>query len=253
MPLLSRIAELMMLWFYRLLQVPPGIALLFALAMVLVIWARRHFDAACACGADMPLTRWVTGAEAAREILLATGFDNVLVERVRGAFADYYDPDVRTIRLSEVVYEATSITAASLAMLEVGHALQDARRDAPAPLGVRDAIAIICKLGTLTCALMGSLGLFLDMPVFLNAGLGMFGLLALTPMIGFRIEYNADHRARRALAMSALVASAQEDLATRILDAARWRSVSELLPRLRAAAWRRMRPNPPGPKAPATV
>ena len=66
----------------------------------------------------------MTGAETAQRILHATGLYDVRVERVEGTLSDHYDPRTKVVRLSEAVYDLTSIASIGVAAHECGHAIQ---------------------------------------------------------------------------------------------------------------------------------
>ena len=67
----------------------------------------------------------IKGADMARYILDKHGMYNVKVECVSGTLTDHYDPRTKVVRLSEDIYERTSIAAISVAAHECGHAIQD--------------------------------------------------------------------------------------------------------------------------------
>ena len=68
----------------------------------------------------------ITGAEAARQVLMNHNITNVAIVPVAGKMTDHFDPRTNTIRLSEGVYNATSIAAVGIAAHEAGHAVQHA-------------------------------------------------------------------------------------------------------------------------------
>lgn len=235
--------DLLLLWVYRLQEVPIWVWGIFLAALAFVFWARKRLDAACEAGARVPGPRGLAGADVAREILRLTDMEHVAVARVRGLFEDYYDSDTRTIRLSESVYDESTLTAACFAAHEVGHALQDGRRDAPAPLGLRDAVGFVHRLGIPTWIILVLIGLVLDIRFMLAGGLLLFAALTLIPFVTARLDLDARHRARRAASMATLIDAQTEALQSRVLDAIFWRATAATLPRLQPPAWRRIRPN----------
>ena len=60
----------------------------------------------------------VTGAEAARRVLLANGITYLRIERIAGDLTDHYDPKEDVIRLSQKVYDSASIAAVGVACHE---------------------------------------------------------------------------------------------------------------------------------------
>ena len=75
--------------------------------------------------------RNLTGAQAAFEVLRYYGITNVQIERVNGNLTDHYDPRTNVIRLSDSVYNSTSVAAIGVACHEAGHAAQYAQNYAP--------------------------------------------------------------------------------------------------------------------------
>lgn len=235
--------DLLLIWLNRVFAINPVAPAIMAVGLALAFWARRRVDGAFERGAKLASKLWTTGAEAATEILAATGLEGVSVARARGPFADYYDPETRTIRLSSSAHDGQSLTAVGLAAHEAGHALQDARRDPPMPLFVRDGLAQSARLGPASALLAAAAGFLLDAPSLLHGGMVIFTLLVALPLLGLPIERDASRRARRALAMTALVDSGQDEALASILDAATWITLASTLPRLRSPAWRRLAPD----------
>ena len=66
--------------------------------------------------------RGMTAAEAARQILNENGLQFIQIERVSGSLTDHYDPRANVIRLSDSVYDSTSVAAIGVAAHECGHA-----------------------------------------------------------------------------------------------------------------------------------
>jgi len=69
-----------------------------------------------------------SGAELARHLLDRFGLNDVAVEMTEAG--DHYDPDARTVRLTQDKYQGHSLTAITVAAHEVGHAIQHARGEA---------------------------------------------------------------------------------------------------------------------------
>lgn len=75
--------------------------------------------------------RGVTAAEVARKILDENGLFDVRIERVSGELTDHYDPRTNVVRLSDSVYNSTSVAAVGVAAHETGHAIQHSVGYAP--------------------------------------------------------------------------------------------------------------------------
>ena len=57
----------------------------------------------------------ITGCEAARRVLDANNVSGVKIERVSGSLTDHFDPRTNVIRLSDTVYDSSSVAAVGVA------------------------------------------------------------------------------------------------------------------------------------------
>ncbi len=119
-----------------------------------------------------------TGGQLARHLLNHCGLEAVGVERTD--HGDHYDPESRTVRLSEANYETASLTAITVAAHEVGHAIQHA--DGYQPLLMRTrmvkSIQKFQKLGMVLIGLLPVALLALKIPAA-GVTLLLVGLAAL--------------------------------------------------------------------------
>ena len=86
----------------------------------------------------VPTANGMTGAEVARRMLQENGIYDVQVVSVRGTLTDHYNPQTKTVNLSEGVFASRSVAAAAVAAHECGHAVQHAL--GYAPLRMRTAL-----------------------------------------------------------------------------------------------------------------
>jgi Zn-dependent membrane protease YugP len=68
-----------------------------------------------------------SGAEFARHLLQRMGLQEVAVEVTD--IGDHYDPETRTVRLTQDKFDRRTLTAITVAAHEVGHAIQHARKE----------------------------------------------------------------------------------------------------------------------------
>ena len=144
----------------------------------------------------------ITGAEAAARVLRSHGVYSVRIERVSGELTDHYDPKTNVIRLSDGVYDNTSTAAIGVACHEAGHAVQYATNYAPIKL--RAAIIPITNFGSklampliLIGIALSFLGNFSYGVVYL--GIACFSLSLVFQLVTLPVEFNASHRAVRAI------------------------------------------------------
>ncbi len=166
--------------------------------------------------------RGMTGAEAARQLLLDNGITDVAIEQISGNLTDHYDPRCNTIRLSQSVYGSDSVAAVGVAMHEAGHALQYAQNYAPVRL--RNAIVKstnICSRGSSLLIMLGILfsakglgGTLLDIGIILFCAVIFFQLVTLP------VEFNASGRAVRSLEQGGILSAEEQTGVKKVLTAA---------------------------------
>ena len=91
-------------------------------------------------------SRGLTAAQVARQILDDNGLYQIRIEQIAGNLTDHYDPSGNVIRLSESVYNSTSVAAIGVAAHECGHAVQHEVNYVP--MQVRSAIIPITQIGS---------------------------------------------------------------------------------------------------------
>lgn len=167
----------------------------------------------------------LTGRSVAEMILKSHGIYDVRVDRVGGSLTDHYDPSHKVLRLSDPVYDSTSIAALGIAAHECGHAIQ--HHEAYAPLKFRNAIVPAANLGSNLSFFLIFIGLFAFEPL-IKLGIALFAITVLFQLLTLPVEYDASHRAKVILADSVL--SGEEMVGVeRILSAAALTYVASLL------------------------
>ena len=167
----------------------------------------------------------LTGRSVAEMILRGHGIYDVRVDRVRGSLTDHYDPTQKVLRLSDPVYDSTSIAALGIAAHECGHAIQ--HNESYAPLKFRNAIVPAANLGSNLSFLLIFIGLFAFEPL-MKLGIALFAITVLFQLMTLPVEYDASRRAKAILADGVL--SGEEIVGVeRILSAAALTYVASLL------------------------
>ncbi len=166
----------------------------------------------------------LTGADIARQLLNLAGIYDVTVERVAGNLTDHYDPRAKVLRLSDVVYNSTSIAAIGVAAHETGHAVQ--HNTSYAPLSIRNAIVPVVNFGSklsmpliliglLFSAGRGGMGIML-----LYAGIILFSGVVIFQLITLPVEFNASNRAIDMLEQHNILAADEIPQARKVLNSA---------------------------------
>lgn len=160
-----------------------------------------------------------TAKEVARKILDENGLYNVSIEYVSGNLTDHYDPSANVIRLSDSVYNSTSVAAIGVAAHEVGHAIQHAQ--GYTPIKIRQAIIPITQIGSSLALplvfigmLFGALQWLIPVGIFLYTGVVLFQAVTLP------VEFNASGRALKTLDENVILYKSEVKMAKKVLTAA---------------------------------
>ena len=139
----------------------------------------------------------MTGAEIARKMLADHGITDVKVTCIPGRLTDHYNPQTKTVNLSESVYNESSVAAAAVAAHECGHVVQHEK--GYLPLKLRTALVPVVSFSSnivqwvlLAGVLMVTM--FHSYPVLI-AGIVLFALTTLFSFVTLPVEINASHRA----------------------------------------------------------
>lgn len=137
-----------------------------------------------------------TGREVAREILDRNGLYTVQIERIGGNLTDHYDPRSKVLRLSQGVYDSTSVAALGIAAHEVGHAVQDAENYGF--LKLRNVLVPAANFGSQFAFILVALGIFFQ-NFLVELGVALFAIAVLFQLITLPVEYDASNRAKEEL------------------------------------------------------
>ena len=171
-------------------------------------------------------SRNLTGAQAAFEVLRHYGITNVQVERVNGNLTDHYDPRTNVIRLSDSVYNSTSVAAIGVACHEAGHAAQYAQ--SYAPIKIRNFVLPAANLGSRAGIPLAIIGFFLNFEVLAIAGIVFFSFAVLFQLITLPVEFNASKRALQVITDADILSENEKVGAKKVLTAAAMTYVAAL-------------------------
>ena len=170
--------------------------------------------------------RGLTGAQAAFEILRHYGITDVKIERVSGNLTDHYDPRTNVIRLSDNVYNSTSVAAIGVACHEAGHAAQYAQNYAP--IKIRNTVLPVANLGSKLGIPLAILGFFLGFTSLAYAGVIFFSFAVLFQLITLPVEFNASKRAIQVIGDADILSEEEKVGARKVLTAAAMTYVASL-------------------------
>ena len=175
-------------------------------AMIFAFWAQINVQMTFSRFKQVRNRHGLTAADVARRILDAIGLNYVQIQRVSGELTDHYDPRAQVVRLSDSVYDSTSVAAIGVAAHEVGHACQHA--EDYVPLRIRSAIIPMTRIGSMLAMpvfilglLFAQLSLYGNMvgDVFMMLGILLFSLSTLFQLVTLPTEFNASARALKTL------------------------------------------------------
>lgn len=166
------------------------------LAMILTGFAQYWVNKTYKQYSKVSNQKGYTGAEVSRQLLQQAGVYDVSVEMIRGHLTDHYDPSSKVLRLSQSVYNSTSVAALGVAAHETGHAIQDATDYAflrlrswmvPAT-GISSKLAFpLIILGMLFSSETGFM--------LMQIGVLLFGVAVVFTLVTLPVEFDASSRA----------------------------------------------------------
>ena len=192
--------------------------------LLLGLWAQSKVKRTFARWSEVPVRNGMTGAQAAAEVVRASGLRDVEIRPVEGRLSDHYDPRSRTLNLSADVGQASTVAALGVAAHEAGHAIQDAR--GYVPMRIRQTVVPVASIGSSLAFPLIFLGFILGSFGLVNVGLALFTAIVLFQLVPLPVEFDASRRALVALRDGGLLAANELDGAKQVLGAAAWTYVA---------------------------
>ena len=161
----------------------------------------------------------MTGAEVAEKMLRDHGIYDVKIVATRGSLTDHFNPQTKTVALSESVYSSRSVAAAAVAAHECGHAVQHAT--GYAFVQMRSALVPVVSFASsiVQWVLLAGVIFIQTMPGLLWLGIGLFALTTLFSFITLPVEINASARAVSWLSRAGITDGYTRPMA---IDALKW-------------------------------
>lgn len=175
----------------------------------------------------VPNATGLSGQQAARRILDTAGLSNVTIEMIGGNLTDHFDPRADVLRLSQNVYEGTSIASVAVSAHEAGHAVQHARDYAPSE--IRSAIVPVANIGSQAAPFLIIIGIVLNFSGLLWVGVIAYAAAVLFQVVTLPVELDASRRALKELDSEGIVDESQLPQARAVLSAAAWTYVAAAL------------------------
>ena len=161
----------------------------------------------------------MSGREVAEMMLRENGINDVRVISVPGQLTDHYNPEDKTVNLSEAVYHQRNVAAAAVAAHECGHAVQHAK--AYAWLTMRSkmvpAVSIASNMMNVIF-IMAIVGMFVTgNPALLWLYVACFAAVTLFSFVTLPVEFDASKRALAWMQTSGIAKSMDQDRAKNAL------------------------------------
>ncbi len=181
----------------------------------------------------IPTPNGMSGAEVAQKMLRDHGIYNVKVVPTRGMLTDHFNPQTKTVALSEGVYASRSIAAAAVAAHECGHAVQHATQYAP--LSMRSALVPVVSFASniVQWVLLAGIIFIERFPSLIWIGIALFATTTLFSFITLPVEINASSRAVTWLANAGVTDEKTRPMA---IDALKWAAYTYVIAALGSLA-----------------
>ncbi|KRP13229.1 MAG: hypothetical protein ABR95_08440 [Sphingobacteriales bacterium BACL12 MAG-120813-bin55] len=167
----------------------------------------------------IPVAGGLTGRDIAERMLRENGIHDVQVISVAGQLTDHYNPQNKTVNLSEGVYNSNSIAAAAVAAHECGHAVQHAT--GYAWLQLRSQLVPVVSVASqlVMWIILAGILLINTFPSLMLIGIVLFAATTLFSFVTLPVEFDASRRAIVWLNNSSVAGTMEMGYAK---DALRW-------------------------------
>ena len=167
----------------------------------------------------IPVAGGLTGRDIAERMLRENGINDVQVISVAGQLTDHYNPQNKTVNLSEGVYNSNSIAAAAVAAHECGHAVQHAT--GYALLQLRSQLVPVVSVASqwVMWIILAGILLINTFPSLMLIGIILFAATTLFSFVTLPVEFDASRRAIVWLNNSSVACTMEMGYAK---DALRW-------------------------------
>lgn len=161
---------------------------------------------------NVHLQNGMSGKEIAEKMLRDNGIHDVQVISVPGQLTDHYNPQNKTINLSEGVYMQRNAAAAAVAAHETGHAVQHAVGYSMLQLRSKMVPAVSIASNLLQWVLMGGIVVMATSgnKTLLLIGVILFAVTTAFAFVTLPVEYDASNRALAWLKSSGTLANKAE-------------------------------------------
>ena len=189
------------------------------LIMVLSLIVQQTLQSRFNKYSQVPTANGMTGAEVAEKMLRDHGIYDVKVVPARGMLTDHFNPQTKTVALSEGVYGSRSVAAVAVAAHECGHAVQHAT--GYSFIQLRSALVPVVSFASsiVQWVLLAGVIFINTFPNLIWIGIGLFALTTLFSFVTLPVEVNASTRAVAWLSQTGITDDRTRPMA---IDALKW-------------------------------
>lgn len=170
--------------------------------------------------------RGMTGSDVAAEILRRNGISEVGIQHINGKLTDNYNSEEKVIKLSDDVYDGSSVAALGIAAHEAGHTVQ--HYSGYTPIKVRNAILPAVNIGSALSMPLILIGFLFNFSALVNVGIVFFGLVVVFQLVTLPVEFNASARAIKSLEGCGILSDEELKMTGKVLRAAAMTYVAAL-------------------------
>lgn len=135
----------------------------------------------------------LSGFEVARKVLDANGLNDIDIVSTSGELTDHYDPRRKVVRLSDDIFNGTSIASLAVAAHECGHAVQDDK--GYILMRIRSILVPVVNIGTSLSYYVILIGFIFQILNLIYIGIALTGLGLLFQLVTLPVEIDASKRA----------------------------------------------------------
>lgn len=161
----------------------------------------------------------LTATQMVTELLRRNGNSAVRVGRISGEMTDHYDPSSNVLKLSDGVFNSTSLAALGIAAHEAGHAMQ--KKEAYTPLRMRTALVPTVNVCSTMSTPLFVAGLVMSWKPLVTVGIVLFAMSSVFALLTLPVELDASRRAIQMLSEGGFISGMEEERGVRkVLNAA---------------------------------
>jgi uncharacterized protein len=198
--------------------IDPLYYIMLAPVIIFSFWAQFKVKSNFEKFSEVTVKSGKTGGDVARMILKRNGINTVQVEETSGFLSDHYSPAQKVLRLSDKVYNSSSISSLGVAAHEAGHALQ--HHEGAFIMRVWIAFARPMPIISNAATWLIIIGFLMSMFTLAKIGFWFFLIAVIFQIITLPLEFDASNRAKKLLFEYGMVTEDEQKGVKTVLDSA---------------------------------